>query len=297
MSRATNETSATSPVFKLLMQNIFFILGCQRTGTTLLRLILEAHPEVFCYDELRGYAVLQKFVPEDLPRVRCIGFKLPRWTEQLTSQVVSDEGLDERCDNFYRGEKILFLHRDARDTVASMLKLKAGDSNWCQIWVPRIIGAKRAGDRLFRARYAAELEIIEGCNNQLIGLAAVYWKYKTESLFSYRDAEFPVLAVSYERLVTKPRGVLPLICAHLGVPFHENLLRHNTFSHPELFENGLTLGNTDPTLPIHFDSVGQWQRLLSDHDVDLIERIAGDLPKRIAALDAESRGISLARCA
>src|SRR5450432_804888 len=156
------------------MQERFFILGCQRTGTTLIRLILDAHPEVFCYDELKGYAALQKCVQENLPHVRLIGFKIPRWTEQLTHRVLFDEGLEGPCHNFYRGERILFLQRDVRDTIASMLKLKAGESNWCDIWVPRIIEAKFAHDETFRLRYSAELDLIE----------------------VYRHQGFPVLAVS-----------------------------------------------------------------------------------------------------
>ncbi len=269
------------------MQERFFILGCQRTGTTLMRLILESHPDIFCYDELKGYAILQKYVLEDPPNVRLIGFKLPRWTEQLTHPVLFDEGPEGPCDNFYRGEKILFLQRDVLDTIASMLKLKAGESNWCEIWVSRIIEAKLVHDHTFRTRYSKELDAIESCNNRLIGLAALYWKYKTESFFSYRNAGFPVLAVSYERLVADPSRILQSVCAQLGIAFHESLLRHNEFEHSELFENGLTLGGTDPAKPIRGDSVGQWQTYLSDENRDLIAKIAGDLPARVTALSKE----------
>jgi hypothetical protein len=106
----------------------FFILGCQRTGTTLLRLILESHPDVFCYDELIGYAVLQKPAIETFPQAPLVGFKLPCWTEQLTKPLLFDEGVDGSCRSFYGGEKILFLQRGVRDTIASMLKLRTGRS-------------------------------------------------------------------------------------------------------------------------------------------------------------------------
>lgn len=269
------------------MQEHFFIVGCQRTGTTLMRLILEGHPEVFCYDELKGYAALQNGVP-DLPHVRLIGFKIPRWTEQLTHRVLFDEGPEGSCNNFYRGEKVLFLQRDVRDTITSMLKLKAGESNWCEIWVPRIIEARFAHDNTFRLRYATELDLIESCTSRIIGLAALYWKYKTDSFFIYHHQELPVLAVSYERLVADPLRTLEVICAHLDIPFHENLLRHNALRHSELFENGLALGNTDPQRPIHSDSVGQWKRFLTAEDLDIIARVAGDLPARIAAFEENS---------
>jgi hypothetical protein len=164
-----------------------------------------------------------------------------------------------------------------------MLKLKAGESNWCELWVPRIIQGKLDHDETYRDRYSAELELIEDSKNRLIGLAALYWKYKTESLFLYRDSGFPVLAVSYEQIVSDPRPVLDLICAHLEIPFHENLLRHTEFQHAELFENGFTLGNTDPARPIQRESVGQWPHFLSQEDIDLVGRVCGDLPQRVAA--------------
>ena len=265
------------------MRERFFILGCQRTGTTLMRLVLEAHPNVFCYDELKGYQALQQGVVEDRPDVRLVGFKIPRWTEQLTQKILFDEGPEGPCHNFYRREKILFLQRNVRDTIASMLKLKPAEATWCELWVPRIIEAKLTHDATFRQRYSAELDAIERSDRRLIGLAALYWKYKTDAFFAYRKEGFPVLAVPYEQLVVDPRPVLETVCAHLDIPFHDNLLRHNECKHSELFENGLTLGNTDPKKPIQCDSVGQWERFLAREDLDIISRVVGDLPARIAA--------------
>jgi len=260
----------------------FFILGCQRTGTTLLRLILEAHPDVFCFDELKGYAVLQNSLVEDAPPARMIGFKLPRWTEQLTLPELFDDPVGP-CANFYRGEKILFLHRDVRDTIASMLKLGGPGSSWCETWVPRTVEAKLAHDDTFRARYSAELDMIESCDRSLIGLAALYWRYKTDSFFLYRNLGLPVLAVPYERLVLDPRPTLQVVCAHLGIPFHEHLMRHGELQHTELLANGLAVGKTDPTKPIHSDSVGQWVTFLSEQEAELAVRISGDVSARIAA--------------
>jgi hypothetical protein len=239
-----------------------------------LRLILEAHPDVVCYDELKGYSILQNPIVENPLQARWIGFKLPRWTEQLTRPILFDEGAEGYCKNFYRGEKILFLYRDVRDTIASMLKLKTGRSNWCETWVPRIINSKVQKEPEFRERYAAQLSVIDNCASPLIGMAALYWRYKTDALLDYSESGLPVLAVSYEDLVTDPRPVLQSVCRHLGIPFHENLLRHNELPHTELFENGLTVGHNDPRQPIQSGSVRQWDRFLSKEDLLLIGRIA-----------------------
>ena len=253
----------------------FFILGCQRTGTTLLRLVLEAHPDIVCYDELKAYAILRNPVVRNLPPARLIGFKVPCWTEQLTQPVLFDEGAEGFCNNFYRGEKILFLQRDVRDSIVSMLKLNAGRGSWCESWAPLIVKAKVARDEIFRLRYSNELSIIRDCGSPLVGFAALYWKYKNDAFFEYRKAGWPVLAVSYEDLVTDPRPVLQSVCGHLGISFHQDLLRHNELPHGELFESGLTVGNTDPKAPIQPGSVGQWERVLSPADLSIIDRIAG----------------------
>jgi Sulfotransferase family len=52
----------------------FFVAGCQRSGTTLLRLVLECHPRVYCFDEAIGYRVLAG-EPFDVPAERTrVGF-------------------------------------------------------------------------------------------------------------------------------------------------------------------------------------------------------------------------------
>ena len=70
----------------------FFIAGCQRSGTTLMRLILECHDQVSCFDELRSYGALaERPLLQDLAG-RKVGFKIPRWTEQLDAENLWDEG-------------------------------------------------------------------------------------------------------------------------------------------------------------------------------------------------------------
>jgi hypothetical protein len=61
----------------------------------------------------------------------------------------------------------------------------------------------------------------------------------------------------------------------------EKLLEHNRFPRAELFENGLTLVILNSTKPIQFDSVGPWARFLSDDDIELVDRICGDLTCRL----------------
>jgi hypothetical protein len=84
----------------------FFIIGCQRSGTTLLRLILNSHSEISCADENISYDVLsdsnkfQNFL-ETKNKKKWIGFKIPRFTEQINNHSIYDYGLSTPIQNFY----------------------------------------------------------------------------------------------------------------------------------------------------------------------------------------------------
>src|SRR5437764_12265167 len=126
----------------------FFITGCQRSGTTLLRLVLECHPQIFCFDELHSYRALSSFSFETTISKPLVGFKIPRWAEQLDYPLLRDFGLAHEAQQIYKGQKILFLVRDYRDAIASMLKLR-GNRSWLQEWAEPIIEARLRRDAVF----------------------------------------------------------------------------------------------------------------------------------------------------
>lgn len=274
-----------------IMTRRFFILGCQRSGTTLLRLILEVHPNIFCFDETQSYSILQNASVPELSGSPLVGFKIPRWTEQILCDELSDDGPEGSCANFYKNEKILFMIRDVRDAVTSMFNLRLGESNWCELWVPRIIAKKIKDSPAFLRTYAEELQLIEHSGNRMVGLAALYWKYKTNAFFTYREEGLPVAPISYENLVKNPALALKHVCMHLEVAFDDNLLHHNDFSHTETYTNGLTVGGSDPKAPIKETSVGQWKKFFNNRDLDLISRIVSDMPDRCSRIFTESPAI------
>lgn len=66
----------------------FLIVGCQRSGTTLLRLVLESHSSIISIDEPASYELLSnnkklEIKKKNLKEKKWIGFKIPRFTEQI----------------------------------------------------------------------------------------------------------------------------------------------------------------------------------------------------------------------
>ncbi len=254
-----------------------------------MRLILESHSHVFCFDEMKAYSVLQTYSEESSGAFaglgENVGFKIPRWTEQFCDPQFRDEGQPEICRNFYRGEKILFLIRDVRDVVVSMKKLKVGSAGtWLEFWPPRILLCKLARGSRFLDRYRRELAIMGRSEDALAAIGALYWTYKTSAILDYVEAGLPVLPVFYEDLVQEPRRILTDVCTHLGIEWDERLLAHQELDHPELFASGMTLGKTDPKASINTRSIGQWQSVLQPRELDVIDQIAGPAVEAMAGL-------------
>ena len=157
-------------------------MGCQRSGTTLLRLILECHPEVFCFDEIDSYEVLAHRAFRKTIAQKWIGFKVPRWAEQLDASFLWDYGLPDTVQNIYSGQKILFIVRDYRDAITSMLKL-GKPTTWLEQWAKPIIMAKVDRDRSFGQQYASELEICERSPTLWLPLALSIGAIRTKRSF------------------------------------------------------------------------------------------------------------------
>ena len=175
---------------------------------------------------------------------------------------------------------MVFVVRDVRDTVCSMMNLDMGGfGNWLAFWA-RTILQRKISSQEFRQEFAREIDMVNAAPkphwSRRVATGALYWKYKVASYFRYLGRGFPVLLVHYERLVRRAQDELRRVTDFLGVGWEDALLRHPEFRHRES-----PVGGTDPSRPIHADSVGQYKRLLCPAEARAIWRIAGDVMKRL----------------
>jgi hypothetical protein len=239
----------------------FFIAGSQRSGTTLMRLITDSHPQIWCCGETTAYKLLENN-QKPITNKQHIGYQVPIWTELFVEY--------DCIKNKIQGRKFIFMIRDVLDVVSSM-KSMGGD--WLKneiigninLWLTdRARGVKSYKDYL--------IDDTSYC--------AVYWMYKTEHFLKMVEKGYDVIGIKYENLVSHPRRELMGLCDFLGVEWSENMMNHHKICHTEGNGNEF-MGGSRGDRAIDKKSMHSWRNRLTSDEIDKVLNITGDFSKRL----------------
>ena len=219
-----------------------FIVGCHRSGTTLLRMILDSHPEL-CSGEETGFLKEMEDIlihrwphlsqfgmgrEEVLENVKtfflsfhhhyCAMTGKTRWVDKTPNYVMHLDFINEMFPNC----KVIHVIRDGRDVVASCKEMwgKKGFYQGVRDWLGAIEKARKASRWLGEERY---------------------------------------YELRYEDLVVEPRRELKAITDFLGEEWNEALLEHTSHAHPTTKFKSYQR----PLMPIDNTRVGLWQQRLN----------------------------------
>lgn len=247
------------------------ITGSQRSGTTMLHLILDSHPAIRGIDEDRfDEAALSDYL-SDAGACTHASFKLPDYVHAVHKT------------RRWPGLKVLFCVRDPRDVVNSMLTLALPLGPYSLPWIAHpyggalqiyfcattLAGHLRKEMATLLGDYPGIAVVPPAVRNQEqnVYCAALCWQLVTRLLPVYRAAGMPVGVVPYERLVLNPELLLREVMTFLDLPFDDALLRHHEL------HTGRSIGDTDNERPIDSRSIGKWRKYLSAHDLRVIESL------------------------
>ncbi|MHC4519482.1 MAG: sulfotransferase family protein [Planctomycetota bacterium] len=247
----------------------FFIMGSQRSGTTLLAMLLDAHPDIDVVDEdnpefhfRRGPTLLLEF---DRVRQHCsrcdhlVGFKAPRDTQRV----------DELLRTFTEA-KILWVVRPVEPVVNSMCELHVEEESWAITHAPReitkYVEAFPDDEKLKTAFAAARSE--KEKRRQEIWLATLCWVVKERCrAYSQEKYEANMCCFEYGTLVKDVKATTREICSFLDVPWDSRLIAHHEMG------RGERIGGSAEERPVDDKSLEKWQSTLSQNDMALIEEI------------------------
>lgn len=227
-----------------------FLVGSERSGTTLLRLMLDQHPEVTWCKEF-------EFVVDC---VRGGNFpSMPEYAEYLqTCRVFNDSGLTLRDDLDYAAACRAFIdqRREQYDKSYVGATVHRHFDTLLKIWPEaRFIYLKRDG------RDVARSCIGMGWDGN-VWTASKRWVDSVHAWNALRSGldEDRYVEISYESLISDTRGVLTRLLEFIGPGFHEDVWQYKECT---------TYGEPDPSL------IAQWKRKLSPYELGLVEgRIA-----------------------
>ena len=266
-----------------------FIVGSPRSGTTLLRMMLDSHPQIaippetgflphtltnlFGSDERRRHALMARLV--NFPR-RASGWQDFGLTPQLLLQELSgvtpfrlDEGL--RC--FYRAY------------AARFGKTRWGDKT------PSYGAHMRVIEHLLpEARF---IHIIRDGRDVALSLRTLWfspgidmrtlarkWRRDIGAIRNEASHCRWYLELRYESLVRDPQRTLKEVCAFIDIDYDADMTHYHLRAPSRLAEHGARVRNDGLTLVSRAERLAQQRLLLHPPDPTRISRWKTDMPER-----------------
>ncbi len=269
------------------MESPIFIVGANRSGTTLLRLILNAHPHIAIPEEIIYFGSFMAGVP--IGQWRNPGLSADRYKHFITDFV------DNKCSVL-----------DGIDHGALKAEILADDAqNFClpyktmlEAWASQH-GKKRWGEKTPGNLFYADILLDMFPDARFIHLvrdprAGVSSMMKTT--FFPDDITFNAMSrrkfmqqgraileeavpepqrmlLRYEDIVTKPDETVRAICSFIGESFEPAMLSFYKDASRYMKAEAASSFNKAATRPISADMLDKWKKNLSAEDVAMIESV------------------------
>jgi LPS sulfotransferase NodH len=273
--------------------NYLLVVGSQRSGTTLMGQILGAHPQAVLIDENDGlYKWTKKLInkaketdSQDRFHRCCLSaktkyqnpqtrfFENGMLRENIKYTVLKAPNLTysyKDIPEIFPNAKIIYMIRDIRDVVSSMIALTSVPMLRNQL---RYIFSFEDLERIFPTELAL-LREDDITVKPHIKMALVV-KIKTSLLDKFSETGFEVTKVKYEDLITQPDQVIPHILEQINMPYAEECLNHDQVL------KGKGPGGTRRNRPVDSNSKEKWKKNLTQEQGNEIWDTVGDFMENL----------------
>ncbi len=214
-----------------------FILSAARSGSTLLRVMLAGHPELFCPPELHLLMHTDLARRRDALPSEHFGRGLRRALQELLGDDAEVDGWLERRDEAPMAEVYAGLQRLARERGMTLVdkspSYAASADTLCRaeelFEAPRYVFLTRHPHAAMESHVRNRMDAMArpGQRSRDPWAAAEHhWTTHNRNVLALleRIPDRRQVRVAFEELVQRPRAVMERLCAFLRVPFHEATL-------------------------------------------------------------------------
>lgn len=249
------------------------IVGCQRSGTTLLRTILGRHPQLLQhpYEPHFILELYQRFgyTVRDVGMAVAYLLKHPYLPDNITAEALKAayatdgqltlQAFFQKYLHVWAGGRLL-TQRPILKHPALTYHLDLVTTLFPQATIVHVVRDPRATVASQTIRWA----------HYTTYETAMLWKNALKSVehFVWQQNDFPVIEISYEKMLLQPEQEIASLCQQLGIEFLPDMLS---------FEEE-TLEFTPDALPkrvmfhtVDVSRLNQWQERLSPMEICLIE--------------------------
>jgi protein-tyrosine sulfotransferase len=241
------------------------ITGCQRSGTTLMGLILNSHPSILNLDE--DIFVDKKQLSLD----KITSIKLPEQSANV-----------DYIKNELKPDAVIWMVRNPFDVIKSMMTLKLSSNrtesecwgatfshveiNRMLQYLPKKYTQGHAGllDLYLKSLAYSKDRLSE---KGIILSSITCWVLKQECYQYLIDSGLSVYKLHYEDLVSSPKPVLAKLFDFIGIGWHDNLLKHHEL------HSGYSIGNTLNSRAIDQSSLFYSDGFFNDSELSLISEL------------------------